>query len=190
LQRPGSAGRALAGVRLEVRSAEGQKVAPGTVGLLYARDPAIPDFTYANNDAARRKLERDGLWTLGDMGYLDADGYLYVVDRQNDMVIAGGVNIYPAEIEAVLITMPGVADCAVFGIPDAEFGEALAAAVQPVAAAELDVAGVQAFLRERLAGFKVPRVVAFHAELPREDTGKIFKRRLREPYWAGRERRV
>ena len=174
-----------AGVQLKVLSAEGQEVAPGTVGLLYARDPAIPDFTYANNDAARRKLERDGLWTLGDMGYLDADGYLYVVDRQNDMVIAGGVNIYPAEIEAVLITMPGVADCAVFGIPDAEFGEALAAAVQPVAAAALDAAGVQAFLRERLAGFKVPRVVAFHAELPREDTGKIFKRRLREPYWAG-----
>ncbi len=131
LQRPGSAGRAMAGVQLKVLSAEGQEVAPGTVGLLYARDPAVPDFTYANNDAARRKLERDGLWTLGDMGYLDADGYLYVVDRQNDMVIAGGVNIYPAEIEAMLITMPGVADCAVFGIPDAEFGEALAAAVQP-----------------------------------------------------------
>ena len=158
--------------------------------LLHARDPAIPDFTYANNDAARRELERDGLWTLGDMGYLDADGYLYVVDRQNDMVIAGGVNIYPAEIEAVLITMPGVADCAVFGIPDAEFGEALAAAVQPAAGAELDAAGVRAFLRERLAGFKVPRVVAFHDELPREDSGKIFKRRLREPYWAGRERRI
>jgi len=86
--------------------------------------------------------------------------------------------------------MPGVADCAVFGIPDAEFGEALAAAVQPAAATELDAAGVQAFLRERLAGFKVPRVVAFHAELPREDTGKIFKLRLREPYWVGRERRI
>ena len=190
LQRPGSAGRAMAGVQLKVLSSEGKEVASGTVGLLYTRDPAIPDFTYANNDAARRKLERDGLWTLGDMGYLDADGYLYVVDRQNDMVIAGGVNIYPAEIEAVLITMPGVADCAVFGIPDAEFGEALAAAVQPVAAAELDAAGVQAFLRERLAGFKVPRVVAFHAELPREDTGKIFKRRLREPYWKEAGRRI
>jgi len=190
LQRPGSAGRAMAGVQLRVLSAEGQEVAPGTVGLLHARDPAIPDFTYANNDAARRKLERDGLWTLGDMGYVDADGYLYVVDRQNDMVIAGGVNIYPAEIEAVLITMPGVADCAVFGIPDAEFGEALAAAVQPVASARLDAAGVRAFLRERLADFKVPRVVAFHDELPREDTGKIFKRRLREPYWADRERRI
>ena len=190
LQRPGSAGRAMAGVQLKVLSSEGQEVAPGTVGLLYTRDPAVPDFTYANNDAARRKLERDGLWTLGDMGYLDADGYLYVVDRQNDMVIAGGVNIYPAEIEAVLITMPGVADCAVFGIPDAEFGEVVAAAVQPITNAALDEAQVRAFLRERLADFKVPRVVAFHDELPREDTGKIFKRRLREPYWAGRERRI
>ncbi|HEY5321742.1 MAG TPA: AMP-binding protein [Caldimonas sp.] len=190
LQRPGSAGRAMAGVQLKVLSSEGKEVAPGTVGLLYTRDPAIPDFTYANNDAARRKLERDGLWTLGDMGYLDADGYLYVVDRQNDMVIAGGVNIYPAEIEAVLIMMPGVADCAVFGIPDAEFGEVVAAAVQPTANAVLDEAQVRAFLRERLADFKVPRVVAFHDELPREDTGKIFKRRLREPYWAGRERRI
>jgi long-chain acyl-CoA synthetase len=190
LQRPGTAGRAMAGVQLKVLSSEGQEVAPGTVGLLYKRDPAIPDFTYANNDAARRRLERDGLWTLGDMGYLDADGYLFVVDRQNDMVIAGGVNIYPAEIEAVLITMPGVADCAVFGIPDPEFGEVVAAAVQPAANVGLDEAQVRAFLRERLADFKVPRVVAFHDELPREDTGKIFKRRLREPYWAGRERRI
>jgi len=86
--------------------------------------------------------------------------------------------------------MPGVADCAVFGIPDAEFGEVVAAAVQTTASAALDEVQVRAFLRERLAGFKVPRVVAFHAELPREDTGKIFKRRLREPYWAGRERRI
>jgi long-chain acyl-CoA synthetase len=190
LRRPGSAGRAIPGVRLKVFSAEGQELAAGTVGLLHARDPAIPDFTYANNDGARRELEREGLWTLGDMGYLDADGYLYVVDRQNDMVIAGGVNIYPAEIEAVLITMPGVADCAVFGIPDAEFGEVVAAAVQTTASAALDEVQVRAFLRERLADFKVPRVVAFHDELPREDTGKIFKRRLREPYWAGRERRI
>jgi len=86
--------------------------------------------------------------------------------------------------------MPGVADCAVFGIPDAEFGEALAAAVQPVAAAEIDAAQVREFLRERLAAYKVPRVVTFHDELPREDSGKIFKRRLREPYWADRDRRI
>jgi long-chain acyl-CoA synthetase len=173
-----------------VLSAEGDELPTGAVGLLHARDPAIPDFTYANNDGARRQLERDGLWTLGDMGYLDADGYLYVVDRKSDMVISGGANIYPAEIEAVLIAMPGVADCAVFGIPDAEFGEGLAAAVQLVAGATADAAAVRDFLRERIADFKVPRVVTFHDELPREDTGKIFKRRLREPYWAGRERRI
>ncbi len=190
LQRPGSAGRAMPGVQLKVLSAEGDEMPAGAVGLLHARDPAIPDFTYANNDCARRQLERDGLWTLGDMGYLDADGYLYVVDRKSDMVISGGANIYPAEIEAVLIAMPGVADCAVFGIPDAEFGEGLAAAVQLVAGAEVDAAEVRAFLRERIADFKVPRVVTFHDELPREDTGKIFKRRLREPYWADRERRI
>ena len=190
LQRPGSAGRALPGVQLKVLSAEGDDMPIGAVGLLHARDPAVPDFTYANNDGARRQLERDGLWTLGDMGYLDADGYLYVVDRKSDMVISGGANIYPAEIEAVLIAMPGVADCAVFGIPDAEFGEGLAAAVQRVAGAELDATQVRAFLRERIADFKVPRVVVFHVELPREDTGKIFKRRLREPYWADRARLI
>ncbi|MEO8523541.1 MAG: AMP-binding protein [Caldimonas sp.] len=190
LQRPGSAGRAIPGVQLKVLSAEGQDVPSGTVGLLHARDPAVPDFTYANNDGARRQLERDGLWTLGDMGYLDAEGYLYVVDRKSDMVISGGANIYPAEIEAVLIAMPGVADCAVFGIPDAEFGEGLAAALQLVDGAELDAAQVREFLRARIADFKVPRVVTFHDELPREDTGKIFKRRLRDPYWVDRERRI
>jgi long-chain acyl-CoA synthetase len=190
LRRPGSAGRAIDGVQLKVLSEEGSELPPGTVGLLYARDPAIPDFTYANNDGARRRIETDGLWTLGDMGYLDGEGYLYVVDRKADMVISGGVNIYPAEIEAVLMTLPGVADCAVFGIPDEEFGEALAAAVQKLAGADIDASMLRTFLRERLADFKVPRAVIFHDELPREDTGKIFKRKLREPYWENRARRV
>jgi long-chain acyl-CoA synthetase len=190
LARPGSAGRVIAGVQLKVRSEQGAELPAGAVGLLYARDPAVPDFTYANNDGARRRLEHKGLWTLGDLGYLDAAGYLYVVDRKADMVISGGVNIYPAEIEAVLMMLPGVADCAVFGIPDDEFGEALAAAVQPLAGASIDADTVRAFVRERLAGFKVPRLVTFHDELPREETGKIFKRRLREPYWERQARRV
>ena len=106
------------------------------------------------------------------------------------MVISGGVNIYPVEVESQLLCMPGVVDCAVFGIPDDEFGEALAAAVQPALDATLTDAGVRSWLHERLAGYKVPRVVHFHDQLPREDTGKIFKRKLREPYWAGRTRRV
>jgi long-chain acyl-CoA synthetase len=106
------------------------------------------------------------------------------------MVISGGVNIYPAEIEAVLLMLPGVADCAVFGIPDGEFGEALAAAVQPADGVTLDAEQVQGWLKQRLASFKVPRLVSFHAQLPREDSGKIFKRKLREPYWAGAQRRI
>jgi len=135
-------------------------------------------------------MERDGFMTMADVGYIDRDGYLFIVDRSADMVISGGVNIYPAEIEQVLIDMPGVQDCAVFGIPHDEFGEALAAAVQPRAGVTLQPDEVQAFVRERMAGYKVPAVVTFHDVLPREDTGKIFKRKLREPYWAGRSRRV
>jgi long-chain acyl-CoA synthetase len=106
------------------------------------------------------------------------------------MVISGGVNIYPAEIEATLMTMPVVADCAVFGIPDAEFGEALAAAVQLRSGQRADAEQIQSFLRERIANYKVPRVVSFHESLPREESGKIFKRLLREPYWSGAGRRI
>ena len=106
---------------------------------------------------------------VGDVGYFDRDGYLYICDRKSDMVISGGVNIYPAEIEAVLITMPEVADCAVFGIPDAEFGEALAAHVQPHNGAQIEREAVRNFLRERIADYKVPRVVEFSDALPREE---------------------
>ena len=190
LARPGSAGRVVGGGTLKILDEGGRELPPGQIGLIYARQPAYPDFTYNNDPEARRRLERDGLWTLGDMGYLDADGYLYVCDRTSDMVISGGVNIYPAEIEAVLATMPGVRDCAVFGIPDAEFGEALAAAVQPEPGAALDADAIRAFLAPRIAGYKVPRTVELHAELPREESGKIFKRRLREPYWAQAGRRI
>jgi long-chain acyl-CoA synthetase len=190
LRKPGSAGRALPGTRLKILAEDGAEMPAGSVGLIYARHPAVTEFTYSHNDAARRRIERDGLWSLGDMGYLDDDGYLYVVDRNVDMVISGGVNIYPAEIEAVLLAMPGVADCAVFGVPDDEFGESLLAAVQAVQGASISPEAVQAWVRDRLAGYKVPRRVVFHAELPREETGKIFKRRLREPYWTGMARKV
>jgi long-chain acyl-CoA synthetase len=190
LRKPGSAGRPLTGARISIRDESGRELPQGEVGLIYARQPAFPDFVYNNNPEARRSIERDGLWTMGDMGYLDAEGYLYVCDRASDMVISGGVNIYPAEIEATLITMPGVRDCAVFGIPDDEFGEALCAAVQPDAGASLTSGGVQSFLKSRIAAYKVPRKVDFHAELPREDSGKIFKRRLRAPYWEKSGRRI
>ena len=190
LRKPGSAGLPLPGVQLRILDEGGRALPRGEAGLIYVRTEQAADFTYNHGDGARRAMERDGHLTMGDVGYLDDDGFLFIVDRAADMVISGGVNIYPAEVEAVLHGMPGVADCAVFGIPHAEFGEALAAAVQLAPGQTLDAGQVQAWLRERIAGYKVPSVVAFHAELPREDTGKIFKRRLREPYWAGMARRI
>ncbi len=190
LKRPGSVGRALGEGVVKILDDDGRELPPGKIGLIYCRQPAYPDFTYTNDAAARDAIEREGLWSVGDMGYLDADGYLYVADRKSDMVISGGVNIYPAEIEAVLMTLPAIADCAVFGIPDPEFGEALAAAVQLRSGQKLSEKEIQDFLRERIANYKVPRAVSFHDSLPREDSGKIFKRLLREPYWAKLGRRI
>ena len=190
MRKPGSAGRPLPGVTMKILADDGQPLPQGQAGLIYVHQPAFPEFTYVGNDAARARIERDGLKTLGDIGYLDEDGFLFIVDRAADLVISGGVNIYPAEVEAALQMMPGVADCAVFGIPDAEFGEGLAAVVRPSAGAVLDADQVKSYLRTRLADYKVPRLVKFQDDLPREDTGKIFKRKLREPYWAGLARRI
>ncbi|MNR17134.1 Long-chain-fatty-acid--CoA ligase FadD13 [compost metagenome] len=124
------------------------------------------------------------------MGFIDDDGYLFICDRKSDMVISGGVNIYPAEVEASILTMDEVSDVAVFGIPDAEFGEAMAAAVQLRPGSQLDPATLQQRLREKIANYKIPQTITFHDSLPREDTGKIFKRLLREPYWVGVDRRI
>jgi long-chain acyl-CoA synthetase len=190
LRKPGSAGRPVGVGALRILDEQGRELPPGKVGLIYARQPAYPDFSYNNNPSARAALERDGLWTLGDMGYVDEDGYLFICDRASDMVISGGVNIYPAEIEAVLHGMPGVHDCAVFGVPSEEFGEALAAAIQPDPGAALDPEQVKTWLRARIADYKVPRTVELRSELPREDSGKIFKRKLREPYWEKAGRRI
>ncbi len=190
LAHPGSAGRPLPGADVRIMNDAGEVLPPFEAGLIYCRQSAYPEFTYINRDADRRAIERDGLVAVGDVGYFDRDGYLYICDRKSDMVISGGVNIYPAEIEAVLITMPGVADCAVFGIPDAEFGEALAAHVQPYNDAPLEREAVRAFLKARIADYKVPRVVEFSDALPREESGKIFKRRLRDPYWQDAGRRI
>jgi len=190
LRKPGSAGRPVGEAKIRILDQSGRELPRGEVGLIYARQPAYPEFTYNNNPQARRDIERDGLLSLGDMGFLDDEGYLYVCDRASDMVISGGVNIYPAEIEAVLAMMPGVRDCAVFGIPDEEFGESLAAAVQPEPGVSLRLEDVRQYLQERIAGYKVPRVMTFHDELPREESGKIFKRRLRAPYWEKSGRKI
>ena len=190
LARPGSAGRPAGDAIIRIVSEDGKPCATGEVGLIYMKQPAYADFTYVGNDAARREIEKDGLCTLGDMGYLDAEGYLYICDRSADMVISGGVNIYPAETEHALIGCPGVLDCAVFGIPDEEMGERLMAAILPEPGAHVDPATVERWLRPRIAGYKIPRDVTMVSEFPRDDNGKVAKRKLRAKYWEGRQRRV
>lgn len=189
-QRPGTAGRPVDAASVRILDEAGQPCAPGETGLVYVRQPAYPDFTYLNNDAARRAIDREGRVTLGDLGYLDADGYLFICDRASDMVISGGVNIYPAEIEHELVRYPGVADCVVFGVPDDEYGERLHGVIEPMPGAEIVPAAVIDWLKARLSGFKVPRTIEITARLPRDETGKLAKRRLRDQHWAGRQRRV
>jgi long-chain acyl-CoA synthetase len=188
LRKPGTVGRLVPGGVLRIVDEDGKDVKQGEVGEIYLRGPHLSEFTYNNDDAKRREVALGELVTVGDVGYVDADGFLFLCDRKRDMIISGGVNIYPAEIEGALIQMPGVRDCAVFGIPDEEFGEQICAHVEPAADVFLDAASVRAYLGQHLARYKVPRVVEFSAALPREDSGKIFKRKLRAPYWekAGR----
>ena len=190
LKHPGTVGKAWPEADVRVIDAEGRSLPPQEVGEVVARIRGMADFTYHGDDQKRRDSEKVGLIAPGDVGYLDADGFLYLCDRAKDMIISGGVNIYPAEIEGELAKMPGVADCAVFGIPDEEFGEAVCAVVQPMPEADLSEADVKAWLRGQVAGYKVPKRVELEAELPREDSGKIFKRKLREPFWAGLDRRI
>ena len=190
LARPGTVGRAIEGAELRILDDEGRILPKGEIGEIYTRMAGLPDFTYHNKPEQRAAVDREGFITSGDVGYLDADGYLFLCDRKRDMVISGGVNIYPAEIEAVLHTLAGVKDCAVFGIPDAEFGEALMAVVEPAEASGLTPADVRAHLLLHLAGYKVPRSIELARDLPREDSGKIFKRRLRDPYWQKSGRKI
>lgn len=189
LKKPGTVGRIAPGAELRFIGDDGRVLPPGEIGEIYSRMTLHPDFTYHNKPDKRAEIDRDGFITSGDVGYIDEDGYVFICDRKRDMVISGGVNIYPAEIESVLHAVPGVHDCAVFGIPDAEFGEALMAVVEPQAGVALDAADLRARLKGSLADYKVPKHIEIRSSLPREDSGKIFKRRLRDPYWeqAGRK---
>ena len=170
--------------------AAGHELVSGDTGEIAARPTQSADFTYHGDDAKRRGSEKSGLFVTGDVGFLDADGFLYLCDRTKDMIISGGVNIYPAEIESELLKMPGIADCAVFGVPDDEYGEVVHAVVQLQPGAVIEADEVRAYLRRRVAGYKVPKHVEFSDNLPREDSGKIFKRKLREPYWSKFDRKI
>ncbi len=189
---PGSVGKPWLGSEVRVLDAEGNDAPAGEPGLVYLR-MGTSTFDYHQDEEKTRASRARGMFTVGDIGYLDADGYLYLCDRKSDMIISGGVNIYPAEIEAELSGHPAVDDVAVFGIPHEEWGEEIKAVVQPAAGAEPGpalTAELLAHLGERLAKFKLPKTIDYVAELPRDPNGKLYKRRLRDPCWAGRDRAI
>jgi long-chain acyl-CoA synthetase len=190
LAKPGTVGRLSPGAEIRVVDETGATLPQGAIGELYCRIEGYPDFTYHKAPEKRREVDRDGFITCGDVGYVDADGHVFLCDRKRDMIIAGGVNIYPAEIEAALLALPEVRDCAVFGIPHAEFGESVMAVVEPQPGVEIRVDELRAKLGERIAHYKVPRTIEVRHDLPREDSGKIFKRRLRDPFWAAAGRTI
>jgi long-chain acyl-CoA synthetase len=192
LAKPGSVGQARLGVIHIVRD-DGVEAPPGEEGLVYFEGGH--DFRYHNDPdkTAGARLAGTGWATIGDVGYVDEDGYLFLTDRKAFMIITGGVNVYPQEVEDALIDHPSVADVAVFGVPDEAFGEAVKAVVQPaegVVAGPALAAALDAWCRARLSPVKCPRTFDFMATLPREPTGKLLKRLLREPYWAGRDSRL
>lgn len=187
MSHPGTVGRPLFDAGVKILDPYGDSLPVGESGDIYIKSfTGFPDFTYIGNDAKRRDMERDGYVTVGDVGYLDEDGFLYLNDRRNDMVISGGVNIYPAEIESCLLGIEGVVDAAVFGIPDAEYGEALAAHLQLEDGVNFTEEEIRDHVREHLAKYKAPRVVSFDEKLPRDEAGKLFKRRLKEKYWPAK----
>jgi len=194
LRKPGTVGRPLPVIAIEIVGEDGEVLPTGEVGTVYMRNLIGGDFEYHGAPEKTAEAHREaGVMTVGDVGYLDDEGYLFLCDRKIDMIISGGVNIYPAEIEAVLVNHPAVLDAAVFGIPHDEFGEEVKAVVELAPGVEASdglAAEITAYAREHLAGYKVPRSIDFTDEFPRTETGKLVKRELRDPYWSGRERSI
>jgi len=190
LEKPGTVGRAVAGMRLKVLDDEGNELPAGEVGHVYL-EPDAPTFEYRNDPALDASVRKGKAFTLGEVGYVDEDGYLFLRDRAKDMIVSGGVNIYPAEVEQALSMHPLVGDVAVIGIPDAEWGEQVKAIVELIEGAtpspELE-AELITFCREQLSKYKCPRTVDFRDHLPRTDSGKLMKRTLRDEYWASEGR--
>ncbi|MBI2168708.1 MAG: AMP-binding protein [Actinobacteria bacterium] len=195
LSKPGTIGKPTSTSELIIVDDDGNRITePNQVGQLYWKSLIGADFEYHNAPEKTKDVHLEpGVFTFGDVGYVDEDGFVFLSDRKIDMIISGGVNIYPAEIESVLITHPAVNDVAVFGIPHEDFGEEVKAAVELAPGAEGSdalAAELQGYCRDRLAGYKVPKTVDFLAELPRTETGKLVKRQLRDPYWEGLDRAI
>ncbi|MBW8824746.1 MAG: AMP-binding protein [Acidobacteria bacterium] len=188
IKKPGTVGRPPDGVELFVLDDDGNQVGPSEVGQVFVRIGGQRSFEYEGAPEKTAETWRGDMFSVGDMGFIDEDGYLFLTDRKTHMIISGGANIYPAEVENVLFGHPAVADACVIGVPDDEFGEQVKALVEvrsPVSEAELIE-----FCRDRLSHYKCPKSVDFLTTMPRDPNGKIRKRELRDPYWAGRTAKI
>jgi len=189
-RKPGSCGKPIPGIDIALFDDDGERIAkPDTPGELFVRSPLVFD-AYHNDEEQFKASEREGFHSVGDVAYFDDEGYYYICDRKSDMIISGGVNLYPLEIEGVLEFHPGVAEAAVIGVPSDEWGEAVHAVVVPKPGWTPDAAELEAHARDQLAGFKIPRSIEFRDQLPHSEAGKVLKRELRAPFWKGRARRL
>jgi acyl-CoA synthetase (AMP-forming)/AMP-acid ligase II len=188
--RMSSAGKALPGVDLAILDESGARLPPGKVGEVAVRSVTNMQGYWKLPEATARTIGADNWLRTGDAGYLDEAGYLYIYDRVKDMIISGGENVYPAEVENAIFGHPDVAEVAVIGVPSERWGEEVKAMVVPRPGANRDPASIIAWARERIAGYKVPKSVDFIDALPRNAAGKILRRELRAPYWKGTSRQV
>lgn len=184
-----SCGKPFPGIQLKIVDSEGNEVSTGDVGEILIKTPSLMKG-YWNLPEATQKAIRNGWYYSGDAGYVDEDGYLYIFDRVKDMIVSGGENIYPAEVESALFEHPEIKDVAVIGVPSERWGEEVKAVVVPEQQDGVTEKEIIEFARQRIAGYKVPKSVDFTEELPRNPSGKLLKRELRKPYWEGRERLV
>ena len=189
LRKPGSCGKPYGGIQVRIVRDDGTVAGPNEPGELFVRTTLAMDG-YHRTDEQLTELDDREWKSVGDVAYVDEEGYVYICDRKKDMIISGGVNIYPAEIEAVLHAHPDVMDAAVFGVPDDEWGERVHAVVQPKPGATVDLDALRAFVEPRLARYKHPRSYEVRDTLPRTDSGKLLKRVLRDEHWQGRQRAI
>ena len=185
-----SAGKAIPGQEIKIIDAEGNELPRGEIGEIAIRGGNAMVGYYNNPEATAKTKDKDGWVRSGDAGYMDADGYLYIHDRIKDMIVSGGENVYPAEVESALYAHPAISEAAVIGVPDDKWGEAVKAVVTVKEGQTLDPIDVINFVRERLAHFKCPKTVDVIKEMPRNASGKLLKRELRAPYWEGQDRQV
>ena len=185
-----SCGKPWPGYDIRVVTPEGKVGGPGEVGEVQIRGPGLMKGYWARKEATAEAVDAEGWFKSGDAGYFDEEGYLYIHDRVKDMIVTGGENVYPAEVENALFGAPGVADAAVIGVPDEKWGEAVKAIVVPKPGEQPDAEAIIAHCRAKIAGYKVPKSVDFTDALPRNPSGKVLRRELRKPYWEGRGRLV